>query len=118
MCNYWRSIHFYRPQRSWGKVMFLLVSVILFTGGVCILARTEADPPQTPPGSSPQPQKETRKTPIKKPGRPPPRKKPGRTPLLPGRGQEDPPLEQCMHTCLKFFLHWLPQKRTLGYKLW
>ena len=24
----------YRPQRSWGKVMFLHVSVILFTGGV------------------------------------------------------------------------------------
>ena len=23
----------YRPQRSWGKVMFLHVSVILFTGG-------------------------------------------------------------------------------------
>ena len=27
-------LHFYRPQRSWGKVMFLQVSVILFTGGV------------------------------------------------------------------------------------
>ena len=25
--------NFYRPQRSWGKVMFLHVSVILFTGG-------------------------------------------------------------------------------------
>ena len=24
---------YYRPQRSWGKVMFLNVSVILFTGG-------------------------------------------------------------------------------------
>ena len=24
---------YYRPQRSWGKVMFLHVSVILFTGG-------------------------------------------------------------------------------------
>ena len=24
---------FYRPQRSWGKVMFLQVCVILFTGG-------------------------------------------------------------------------------------
>ena len=30
---------YYRPQRSWGKVMFLHVSVILFTGGggVCPL---------------------------------------------------------------------------------
>ena len=27
--------YFYLPQRSWGKVMFLHVSVILFTGGVC-----------------------------------------------------------------------------------
>ena len=44
----------YRPQRSWGKVMFLHVSVILFTvwgggclvpGGVGISACTEADPP-------------------------------------------------------------------------
>ena len=26
-------LSFYRPQRSWGKVMFLHVSVILFTGG-------------------------------------------------------------------------------------
>ena len=27
------SVDFYRPQRSWGKVMFLHVCVILFTGG-------------------------------------------------------------------------------------
>ena len=27
------SSYFYRPQRSWGKVMFLQVCVILFTGG-------------------------------------------------------------------------------------
>ena len=27
-------VHHYRPQRSWGKVMFLHVSVILFTGRV------------------------------------------------------------------------------------
>ena len=26
----------YRPQKSWGKVMFLHVSVILFTGGGCL----------------------------------------------------------------------------------
>ena len=37
----------YRPQRSWGKVMFLHVSVILFTGG-----NTWAGPPRQvhPPG--------------------------------------------------------------------
>ena len=28
--------NFYRPQRSWGKVMFLHVSVILFTGGCLV----------------------------------------------------------------------------------
>ena len=33
---------FYRPQRSWGKVMFLQVCVILFTGGV-----PDQVPPQT-----------------------------------------------------------------------
>ena len=54
---------FYRPQRSWGKVMFLQASVILLTGGggVCLSACWDtppgadmppvADPPweQTPP---------------------------------------------------------------------
>ena len=29
------SLNSYRPQRSWGKVMFLQASVILLTGGVC-----------------------------------------------------------------------------------
>ena len=42
------SVHFYRPQRSCGKVMFLHLSVILFTGGGCL-----ADSP--PPGQSPAP---------------------------------------------------------------
>ena len=38
--------HFYRPQRSCGKVMFLHLSVILFTGGRVW---------QTPPGQVPPP---------------------------------------------------------------
>ena len=29
--------YFYRLQRSWGKVMFLQASVILLTGGECLL---------------------------------------------------------------------------------
>ena len=29
----WTTGHFYRPQQSWGKVMFLHMSVILFMGG-------------------------------------------------------------------------------------
>ena len=47
----------YHPQRSWGKVMFLHMSVILFTGdrGVCVYPRMQwADPPRSrgryPPG--------------------------------------------------------------------
>ena len=48
---------YYRPQRSWGKVMFLHLSVILFTGGGCLpqcmleytpLGQTPP-PGQTPP---------------------------------------------------------------------
>ena len=30
-----KQSHIYRPQRSWGKVMFLQESVILSTGGWC-----------------------------------------------------------------------------------
>ena len=43
--------NFYRPQRSCGKVMFLHLSAILFTWGVCIRACTMEDtrPGQTPP---------------------------------------------------------------------
>ena len=32
------SVICYLPQRSWGKVMFLRMSVILFTGGGCLSA--------------------------------------------------------------------------------
>ena len=32
----WAS-HYYRPQRSWGKVIFSQACVILFTGGVCMV---------------------------------------------------------------------------------
>ena len=33
---------YYRPQRSWGKVIFSQVSVILSTRGVCVVARKRA----------------------------------------------------------------------------
>ena len=41
------NFHFHRPQRSWGKVMFLQASVILLTGGggVCLSACWEHTPP-------------------------------------------------------------------------
>ena len=47
--------NFYRPQRSWGKVMFSQACVILFTGGVSASMHAGIPPPwdQTPPGSRP-----------------------------------------------------------------
>ena len=45
----WRKCVNYRPQRSWGKVMFSHVSVILFTRGVS----TTLPPGQTPPRQTP-----------------------------------------------------------------
>ena len=52
---------FYRPQRSWGKVMFLQASVILLTGGVSAppTEQTHTDThTHTHPGSRP-PQEQT-----------------------------------------------------------
>ena len=44
----------YRPQRSWGKVMFLQASVILLTGGVSASVHAGIHPPeQTPPEWTP-----------------------------------------------------------------
>ena len=52
---------FYRPQRSWGKVIFSQASVILFTrGGVCLSACWDTTPgKETPLARSPLPGKET-----------------------------------------------------------
>ena len=52
-CHFTR-ISFYRPQRSWGKAMFLQVCVILFTGG--ILDQVHPPGPGTPPGTRYTPQ--------------------------------------------------------------
>ena len=51
------SWYFYRPQRSWGKVMFLHVSVILFTGGLpqCMLGYTALERTLPPPRRRPLP---------------------------------------------------------------
>ena len=43
-------VYYYRPQLSCGKVMFLHLSVILFTGGVVWQTPGQKTPPgQTPP---------------------------------------------------------------------
>ena len=48
--------HFYRPQRSWGKVIFLHVSVILFTGeGFAPLHAGIHPPPRGPEAGTPLP---------------------------------------------------------------
>ena len=43
--------HLYRPQRSWGKVIFSQACVILFTGGVW--RQTPPDQAPIPPGPDP-----------------------------------------------------------------
>ena len=54
----------YRPQTKFVKVMFLQMSVILFTGGVCLSACWDTSPrsrppwEQTPPRSRPPPPRE------------------------------------------------------------
>ena len=50
-----QCIGFYRPQISWGKVMFLHMSVILFTGGVCLSACWDTPPGPDPLGSAQAP---------------------------------------------------------------
>ena len=62
-----KIFNIYRPQRSWGKVMFLHVSVILLTrGGVCLSACWDSRPPweQTPPPRSRPPWEQTPPPPV------------------------------------------------------
>ena len=47
--------NFYRPQRSWGKEMFLQASVILLTGGVCLSVCWDI----TPTGADTSPRADT-----------------------------------------------------------
>ena len=44
-----QNCYYYRPQRSWGKVMFLQASVILLTGGRGYLTPRTTYPPLTMP---------------------------------------------------------------------
>ena len=94
--SYCLYIFFYRPQRSWGKVIFSQASVILFTGGgglpQCMLgynppwdqAGTLLGPGMHPP--------EQASTPLG-PGTPTPQG-PGRYPLPPPPGTRQAPLGQ------------------------
>ena len=79
--------HFYHPQRSWGKVMFLQVSVILLTGGRGIPHPPWADPLGV--DTTPTP------TPSRPPSRQPPRSRhphpPEQTPWSRHPPGADPP---------------------------
>ena len=46
---------YYRPQRSYGKVMFSQASLILFTKGVSDTPQADNPPGQIPPGQTPPP---------------------------------------------------------------
>ena len=78
----------YRPQRSWGKVMFLQASVILLTGGVCLSACWDSFPgPGTPPTRSRHNTPRSRHPPHPRTRNPPPRSRPpsqGQAPQPPG----------------------------------
>ena len=70
-----RSCFYYRPQRSWAKVMFLQASVILSTGGRGVSGRENPPSRETPPAERAPPL--ARRTPRAR-----------RTPLP---GKENPP---------------------------
>ena len=65
------SLNCYRPQRSWGKVIFSQASVILFIGGVCLSTCWDTTTPGTrhPHRSSRPPSPRARHNPG--PGTPP-----------------------------------------------
>ena len=71
----------YRAQTKFAKVMFLHLSVVLFTGGTCIPACN---------GSDSQPEDRPHPSPGRNQEDLPPRKKPVR-PHPPGRNHQDPP---------------------------
>ena len=78
----------YRPQTKFAKVVFLHLSVILFSGGVCLSACLG----YTPPGSRHPPREQIPPTPMS-------RHPPEQTPPSGSRhppGADTPPPEQCM----------------------
>ena len=99
--------NYYRPQRSWAKVMFLQASVILSTGGSLPQCMLGCQPPsrpgrppwtrQTPPGPGRHPR--TRQTPPR-PGRHPPDQAdtPWTRQTASPRSGRHPPRGRCQHT--------------------
>ena len=109
---------FYRPQRSWGKVMFLQACVILFGGGGCLpqcmLGYHAHTPEQTPPRSR-QPPEETppwEQTPLWSRHPPKSRHPPEQTPPradTPPKEQTPPRRRACWEiqsTCGRYASYW------------
>ena len=80
------NIYFYRPERSWAKVMFLQASVILLTGG-CV-CQVPPPGPGTPPGTRCTPQDQV---PPQDQVHPPGTRYTPRGPGTPPRDQVHPP---------------------------
>ena len=83
------TIAYYRPQRSWGKVMFLQVRVILVTGGGSTRPGTPPDqvyPPRpgTPLGPGTHPPRSGTPPGIRYPPGPGTPPRPGTPPMGPG----------------------------------
>ena len=78
--------YIYRPQRSWGKVMFLQASVILLTGGEYL---TRYTPPR--PGTPPDQYIPQTRSPPKDQVHPPDQVPPSGDQVLPPQDQVHPP---------------------------
>ena len=79
----------YCPQRSWGKVMFLHVSVILFTTGFCLSACWDIPPGPDTPRTRHPPKEQTPQEQTLQEQTPPQ----GQTPAGPDTPQEQTPPE-------------------------
>ena len=81
---FWANSPCYHPQRSWGKVIFSQVSVILFTGGgVCLSACGDTTPQQGRPPLDKADSPTARQTPLA-------RRPPGKADPLPWQGRPPP----------------------------
>ena len=114
---YHRWTNCYRPQRSCSKVMFLHLTVILFTGGVSASGpRGQTPPRQTPPGQKSPRQKPPRHT-LPWADIPPGQTPPGRHPPMPSAFWDTPhPVHAGIHPATQCMLGYTPPaQRMLGY---
>ena len=106
--------YFYRPQRSWAKVMFLQASVILSIGGgsASVHAGMPAPPDQADPPGTSKPPPPTRQIPPPAPGRPPGTRDP------PPQTRQTPPRPETPPQTRQTPLPPPPRKQTPAYGQW